>query len=162
MSLKTKFALDNTKLGSYIGKSILTIFSFFILMSLIGTFHALGYGPNNPECFEQPDQEGCPSFFDAPFDRMLDPFNAVFQDFTFVVIWAIIVGILWLRVSNTMMVAVFGVVLAALFTRPDPANPTVLTGFSTEAQAVGWGLLILAVVVAIYQILQVRVHFPTN
>src|SRR3972149_3553209 len=128
-----------TKLKWY--KSTITVFSFFVLMGVIGLdFDAIAYGPNDPECFEQPDQEGCPSFFDAPFDRMLDPFNAVFEDFTFVVIWGIIVGILWLRVSNTMMVAVFGVLLAALFTRPDPTNPTILTGFSVAAQAVGWGL----------------------
>src|SRR3972149_3216424 len=134
--------LNKTKLELYGSKATLTVLSFLVLMGFIGwdSFNAIAYGPNNPECFEQPDQEGCPSFFDAPFDRMLDPFNAVFEDFTFVVIWGIIVGILWLRVSNTMMVAVFGVLLAALFTRPDPTNPTILTGFSVAAQAVGWGL----------------------
>lgn len=147
------------KLALYCPKIFITLFTFVILF---GIGNAIGYGPNDPECFEVPDQEGCPSFFDAPFDRMLDPFFSVFEDFTYVVVWGIIIGILWLRVSNTMMVGVLGVALAALFTRPDPNNPAVLTGFSTDAQAVGWGLLILAVAVAIYQILQVRVHFPTN
>lgn len=115
-----------------------------------------GYGPNDPECFELGDCD----LFAAPFDAMIEPFDAVFQDFTLVVVWGIIIGILWLRVSNPMMVGIVGVGLAALFTRPD-ANGN-LTGFSDEAQAVGWGLLILAIVVALYQILTVRVHFPTN
>lgn len=154
-------SLKKPKLDSYFNKSVITIASFIILIGFIGTsLPVLGYGPNNPECFERPDLEGCPSFFDQPFDRMLDPFNAVFQDFTFVIIWAIIIGILWLRVSNTMMVGVVGVALAALFTRPDTSGN--LQGFSTDAQAVGWGLLVLAIIIAIYQILTVRVHFPTN
>jgi len=154
-----KISLKKPKLELYYTKSVITIASLIIIMSFSNS--VFGYGPNSPECFEVPDMDGCPTFFDQPFDRMFDPFNAVFQDFTFVVVWAIIIGILWLRVSNTMMVGVIGVVLAALFTRPDPATGQLL-GFSTEAQAVGWGLLILAIVVAIYQILTVRVHFPTN
>jgi len=123
------------------------------------------YGPNDPECFEVGDCD----LFAAPFDAMIAPFDAVFEGFTLVIVWGIIIGILWLRVSNPLMVGVVGVALAALFTRPDPACIALggekldcLTGFSNEAQAVGWGLLILAIVVAIYQILTVRVNFPTN
>jgi len=142
-------------------KSVITIVSFVIVLGFIGIDSISAFGPNDPECFEVPDQEDCPDFFDQPFDRLFDPYNSVFQDFTYVVVWAIIIGILWLRVSNTMMVAVIGVLLAALFTRPDPATGA-LTGFSEEAQVVGWGLLILAVIVALYQILTVRIHFPTN
>ena len=100
---------------------------------------------------------------------MIEPFDAVFEGFTLVIVWGIIIGILWLRVSNPMMVGIVGVGLAALFTRPDAAclqaggtEAACLTGFSVEAQAVGWGLLILSIVVALYQILTVRVHFPTN
>ncbi len=152
--------LKKPKLEMYFNKSVITIASFIILLGYIGIDSVIAFGPNDPECFEQPDMEGCPLFFDQPFDRMFDPYNAIFQDFTFVIVWAIIIGILWLRVSNTMMVAVIGVALAALFTRPDASGN--LTGFSEEAQAVGWGLLILALIVAIYQILTVRVHFPTN
>jgi len=154
------FSLNKKKKELYFNKSVVTIASFIILIGLGGFNSVIAYGPNNPECFEVPDMEGCPEFFDQPFDRMFDSYDAVFEDFTFVIVWAIIIGILWLRVSNTMMVAVIGVVLAALFTRPDTTGN--LQGFSEEAQAVGWGLLILAVIVAIYQILTVRVHFPTN
>jgi len=153
-------SLKKQKLELYLNKTIVTIASFIILFALGGLDSTSAYGPNSPECFEVPELEGCPDFFNQPFDRMFDPYNAVFEDFTFVIVWAIIIGILWLRVSNTMMVSVIGVVLAALFTRPDASGN--LTGFSESAQAVGWGLLILAVIVAIYQILTVRIHFPTN
>lgn len=152
--------LNKKKMGLYLDKSVITVVSFLILIGIVGVDTIFAYGPNDPECFEVPDQEGCPEFFDQPFDRLFDPYNSVFQDFTYVIVWAIIIGILWLRVSNTMMVAVIGVLLAALFTRPDADGN--LTGFSEDAQVVGWGLLILAVIVALYQILTVRIHFPTN
>ena len=153
-------SLNKKKKELLLDKSLISIVSFLFVIGLTGVPGSSGFGPNNPECYEVPDMEDCPDFFAQPFDRMFDPYQSVFQDFTFVIVWAIIIGILWLRVSNTMMVSVIGVVLAALFTRPDAEGN--LTGFSEEAQAVGWGLLILAVVVAIYQILTVRVHFPTN
>jgi len=144
--------LRKKEIIKYLRLSAITIFSLY----LVGGITAYGFGPNDPECFEVGD---CP-LFEAPFDAMLEPFNAVFQDFTLVVVWAIIMGILWIRVSNPMMVGIVGVGLASLFARPDAQGN--LVGFSEEAQAVGWGLLILAVIVALYQILTVRVHFPTN
>jgi len=109
---------------------------------------ANAYGPNDPECFEL----GTCDIFGAPFEAMIEPFNATLTDFTLVVIWAIIMGVLWLRVSNTMVVGVMGVALASLFTQ----------GFSEQAQIIGWALLGVAIAVALYQILIVRTHFPTN
>lgn len=109
---------------------------------------ALAFGPNDPECFEL----GTCDLFERPFDAMIEPYNATLGDFTLVAIWAIIIGILWLRVNNTMMVGVIGVALAALFTQ----------GFSEEAQVIGYGLLAVAIAVALYQLFIVRVHFPTN
>lgn len=135
----------------------ITVFSFYFVM-MISENKVAGFGPNDPECFEL----GTCDLFGAPFEAMMKPFDAVFQGFTLVIVWGIIIGILWLRVANPMMVAVVGVALAALFTRPDPTNPSVLLGFPESAQAIGWGLMILAVGVAVYQIVVVRVHFPTN
>lgn len=112
------------------------------------SFFAWAFGPENPECFEIGDCD----LFAEPFDTMIIPFQATLGEFTLVIAWAIIIGILWIRVSNTMMVAIVGVALAALFTQ----------GFSEEAQTIGYALLAAAVAVAIYQILTVRVHFPTN
>lgn len=176
-SLKKQW-LDDTQqkiCWKYLKLIAITIFSFYVVFGIAGyvDYYAsgkqingnlfplnilYGFGPNDPECFEL----GTCDLFGAPFDAMMKPFDAVFQGFTLVIVWGIIIGILWLRVSNPMMVAVVGVALAALFARPDPTNPSVLLGFPESAQAIGWGLLILAIGVAFYQIIVVRVHFPTN
>lgn len=107
------------------------------------------FGPANPEPFELGEVD---DFFSDPFNEIISPFEATLGDFTLVIVWAIIIGVLWLRVSNTMMVGVIGVALAALFTQ----------GFSEDAQQIGYALLGAAIAVAIYQIITVRVNFPTN
>lgn len=117
---------------------------------------AWGFGPANPECFELGECD----FFERPFDVMILPFEAVFGGFTLVILWGIIMAVLWLRVSNTMLTGVIGILLAATFARPNEQG--ILEGFPAEAQAIGWGLLIFAAGIAVYQILTVRVHFPTN
>jgi hypothetical protein len=100
------------------------------------------------QCYEL----GTCDFFAAPLDVMLEPFVAVFGAFFYIIIWGLLIGILWLRVSNTMVVAVVGVVLAIL----------IQTQFTTETQTVGYALLALAITVALYQIFTIRTHFPTN
>lgn len=144
-----------TKLTGYIA---LTFYIGFGVLGISSYYHenddveilwfANAYGPNDPECFEL----GTCDLFGAPFEAMIEPFNATLTDFTLVAIWAIIMGVLWLRVSNTMVVGVMGIALASLFTQ----------GFSEEAQIIGWALLGVAITVALYQILIVRTHFPTN
>lgn len=144
-------------------KKILYSLSIFYVIFGIGSIvvtgsptwitNAFGFGPDpitgeGTECFERGD---C-NLFERPFDAMIEPYSATLGDFTLVAIWAVIMGILWLRVSNTMMVGVIGVALAALFTQ----------GFSETAQTIGYALLAIAVAIAIYQLLIVRVHFPTN
>jgi len=119
-----------------------------LFVEYTNSFFAWAFGPENPECYELGDCD----LFAEPFNTMIIPFQATLGDFTLVIAWAIIIAILWIRVSNTMMVAIVGVALAALFTQ----------GFSEEAQTIGYALLAAAVAVAIYQILTVRVHFPTN
>lgn len=100
------------------------------------------------QCYEL----GTCDFFGHPLDTMLEPFLAVFGAYFYIIIWGLLIGILWLRVSNTMVVAVVGVVLAVL----------IQTQFSTETQTVGYALLALAIAVALYQIFTIRTHFPTN
>jgi len=113
---------------------------------------AFGLGVTDPECFEIGDYSesgGCP-LFSKPLEVMVEPFKVAFGAFAFVVIWGIIMGVLWLRVQNTMMVGVVGVLLAAVFT----------AGFDDQTKIIGYGLLAVAVAVALYQILTVRVHYP--
>ncbi len=109
---------------------------------------AFAYGPNDPECYEI----GSCDFFQQPFDAMIAPFETVLGGFTYVVLWGIIMGILWLRVSNTMVVGIVGVALAAMFTQ----------GFDDETKIIGYALLALALGIAIYQLVIVRVHYPSS
>lgn len=109
-------------------------------------------GPSSPECYETGDYSlnGDCDLFGKPLTTMAKPFETIFGDFTFVIFWGIIMGVLLLRVQHTMMVGIVGVLLAALFTQ----------GFSQQAQVIGWGLLGVAIAVALYQLITVRVHYP--
>ncbi len=128
---------------------LLSSVSFYLIFGITGyVLSASAFGPSDPECFEL----GTCDFFERPFDTMIVPYQATLGDFTLVAIWAIIIGILWLRVSNTMLVAMVGVALAAMFTQ----------GFSEEAQIIGYGMLAVAIGVALYQLFVVRLSFPTN
>ena len=111
-------------------------------------------GSGNFSCYETGDYSNagpCPLFKD-PLGTMSQPFVETFGDFTYVVFWGIIMGILWIRVQNTMMVGVVGVLLAAVFN----------FGFSHDTQVIGWGLLALAIGVALYQIISTKPHYPIN
>jgi len=123
-------------------------------LSLLSFNNAYGLGQGNFSCYETGDYSNdgpCPLFRD-PLGVMSAPFLATFGDFTYVVFWGIIMGILWIRVQNTMMVGVVGVLLAAVFN----------FGFSHDTQVIGWGLLALAIGVALYQIISTKPHYPIN
>lgn len=145
------------KLERFLRFTLLCSLSFYLFFGMTGftVTHttswfgsAFAFGPSDPECFEL----GTCNFFERPFDAMIEPYNATLGDFSLVAIWAIILGVLWLRVSNTMLVAMIGIALAALFTQ----------GFSEEAQIIGYGLLAVAITVALYQLFIVRLSYPTN
>jgi len=95
---------------------------------------------------------GTCDFFLHPLDTMLEPFLHIFGAYFYIIIWGLLIGILWLRVSNTMLVAIVGVLLAVV----------IQTQFTTETQTIGYGLMALAIAVALYQIFTIRTHFPTN
>lgn len=123
--------------------SLLTMLFFIPIINIISAV-----GPSDPECYEL----GNCQFFQAPLDAMLAPFLGVFGAFFYIIVWGFIIGILWLRVSNTMLVGIIGIILAVLF-QPQ---------FGDDETLIGYLLLGLAVAVALYQILVVRSHYPTN
>ena len=133
-------------------KSIIT--GIVIALFLLPINNAFGLGSGNFSCYETGDYSNdgpCPLFRD-PLGVMSAPFVATFGDFTYVVFWGIIMGILWIRVQNTMMVGVVGIILASVFN----------FGFSHDTQVIGWGLLALAIGVALYQIISTKPHYPIN
>lgn len=89
---------------------------------------------------------------------MILPYTEVFGIYTYLLLWSVIIGILWLRLGNTMAVGIIGVTLAILF--QDPFNAGV--GFSDESQSIGYMLLILAIGIVVFQLFTVRTQFPTN
>lgn len=123
-----------------------------LILSIIFTINQIQIsqeiGPNDPSCFELSTCD----IFSKPLESIVIPYAATFGDFTLVIIWGIIIGILWLRVQNTMMVGIVGIALAAVF----------LPGFSQEAQVIGYGLLAVAVGVAVYQMVSTRLSYPIN
>jgi len=151
LKLEIKRRNQNTKQNIALIPILVILFSITILdySGSLDIQTSYSFGPANPEPYELGELD---NFFADPFNEIIAPFEATLGDFTLVLAWAIIIGILWLRVSNTMMVGVIGVALAALFTQ----------GFSEDAQQIGYALLGAAIAVAIYQIITVRVNFPTN
>jgi len=102
--------------------------------------------PSNPSCFEL----GTCDLFANPLDAMLEPFFSAFGQFFLVIMWGLIIGIIWLRTSNTMLTGVVGIGVSSLFV------------FSEETQLVGVILLGAAIGMVIYQLYTQRLNFPTN
>lgn len=100
------------------------------------------------QCYEL----GTCDFFAHPLDTMLEPFLAVFGAYFYIIIWGLLIGILWLRVSNTMLVGIVGLVLAGIMQAQ----------FTAQTWTIGLMLLAIATTVLLYQIFTVRTHFPTN
>lgn len=151
MNIKLKLRKQDKKLNFALIPILVLLLSVTIV-DYTGLFDfemVYSFGPANPEPYELGQLD---NFFADPFNEIIAPYQATLGDFTLVIVWMIIIGILWLRVANTMMVGVIGVALAALFTQ----------GFSEDAQQIGYALLGAAIAVAIYQIITVRVNFPTN
>ena len=137
------------KLGVNTQNFVYSVLMFWVFMVIpIILIQIYGIGPDDPECYEI----GTCNFFQHPLDVMLLPFTAVFGGFFYIIIWGLLMGILWLRVSNTMVVAIIGLALAVVF-QPQ---------FQDDAKLIGYVLLGLAITVALYQIFTIRTHFPTN
>lgn len=135
-------------------KNHFKLFAFLTLLPAFLPITSYGFGPNNATCYEL----GTCDFFESPFDTMILPYAEVFGSFTYIIMWSIIIGILWLRLGNTMAVGVIGLTLAVLF--QDPFNAGV--GFSDDAQLMGYVLLGIAVAIVLFQLVTVRTQFPTN
>lgn len=102
--------------------------------------------PPNPACFEI----GTCDLFGNPLEAMLEPFFASFGNFFLIIIWGLIIGIIWLRTSNTMLTGVVGIGVSSLFV------------FSEETQLLGVVLLGAAIGMVVYQLYTQRLNFPTN
>jgi len=157
--------LNKLKLGTNLlkkeNKRKIIILLVITLLSGVPIISVSAFGPQNQTCYEA----GTCGFFESPFNVMILPYQEVFGGFTFVFVWAIIIGIIWLRAGNTMYVGVVGLTLAAVFNMPldlDGDGSPDFTAFGDDAQLIGFSLVAVAVAVVLFQILTVRTHFPSN
>ena len=122
---------------------------FTIIISLSITISmSLEVGPNDPSCYEN----GTCDFFADPFTSMLIPYQISWGDYIYPAVWGLIIFVVWMRAENPFIPAIVGLVLAVL------AQGL----FTDEGKLIGYGLLALAIGIAIYQIVIVRIHYPSN
>lgn len=97
-------------------------------------------------CFEKMDGNMC-NIFTNPFSAVMEPFNAILGDLTLVVIWGIILGILWLRTENLMLVSIIGLVISAT-----------ATGLYEPAQGMGLLLVGISIGIIIFQLIRHKIQ----
>lgn len=102
--------------------------------------------PPDPKCYEL----GTCDLFANPLEAMLEPFYGSMGQFFLIIIWGLIIGVIWLRTSNTMLTGVVGIGISSIFV------------FSEETQLVGVLLLGAAIGMVVYQLYTQRLNFPTN
>ena len=90
-------------------------------------------------------------FTQGAFNVMLMPLQWNLGDFTPVVLWGILIGIIWLRTHSVQLVGVVGIALNSL-----------LVTFYAPAREVGLLLLALSVGIVVYQLITNRLHHGSS
>lgn len=129
-------------------KNVLRLYVTIVLSLPLFTGVSQQFGPANPSCIEL----GTCDFFEAPFDNMLEPYTSSWGDYIYPAVWGLIIFVIWSRVENPYIPAIIGVALAVF------AQGL----FSNEGRLIGYALLALSIGLTIYQLVTVRVHYPTN
>ena len=102
-------------------------------------------------CFERIQADGmilC-GLLDKPFESMLEAYNPIFQDLTIAVLWGIIMAVLWMKVQNTALVGIVGLVIAGS-----------VVGLSPESFRVGLLLVAVSMGIILFQLVQQRIQYP--
>jgi len=120
--------------------------------SIFKTFLSQELGPGSPSCTEL----GTCDLFSHPLDAMMQPWIDDFGPFTYPMIWGIILGIIWLRTHNTLLVGSVGIVIAGFLTIAS------LNSINPNIWLVGASLLGLSIGVVLYQLLFSRTLYPTS
>lgn len=101
--------------------------------------------PTNLQCFEQFTGSFC-GFFENPFGAVLKPIGFALGDadgtlgLGFAIMWGILLGILWIRTENLMLVSIVGLLVASTTTAIDSTG---------ELGIRGMGLLLVGVSIGI-------------
>ena len=122
-----------------------SLIPLILLIPLIPFAHA-------QECWEV----GTCLFAEDPLTVMLMPFDSVFAGFSLVIFWGLLVGILWLRTHNTMMVSLIGVVMVSTYM----ASGEAVSPEFEEARIIGAALILISIGFAIYQAFVHKINTP--
>ena len=108
----------------------------------------------NPTCVEL----GTCMFANDPLNVMLMPFDSIFGGLSIVIFWSLIVGILWLRTENPMLVGLVGIVMCASYLSVLETQNIAPTVEFEGARLIGSVLFALSLGITIYHILSSRIH----
>ena len=129
-----------------------TILSLTVLGLLPSALADRGTMPDDELfCFERIQADGmilC-GLLDKPFESMLEAYNPIFQDLTIAVLWGIIMAVLWMKVQNTALVGIVGLVIAGS-----------VVGLSPESCRVGLLLVAVSMGIILFQLVQQRIQYP--
>ena len=90
------------------------------------------------------------AFTKNPLGTMLQPFDHIFQGMSIVIFWGLLVGILWLRTENPMLVGLIGVTMVSSYSYA--VDPTLQSPEFETARFVGVVLLVISVGISLYQL----------
>ena len=96
-------------------------------------------------------------FTSNPLGTMLQPFDHIFQGMSIVVFWALLIGIVWLRTENPMLVGILGVTMVAAYSYT--LDPTLQSPEFETARTVGGALLLASLGISVYQLFH-RLYAP--
>lgn len=98
-------------------------------------------------------------FASDPFGVMTMPFDEVFGGLALVIFWSVIVGILWLRTENPMLVGIVGTGMtsAYLATLGDVSE---ITMEFDQARVIGGVLFAVSIAITIYHIVSSKILSP--
>jgi|TARA_B110000438_G_C15559304_1_gene540415 hypothetical protein len=104
-------------------------------------------GPDNLYCFEKFNSTAplC-GFFDNPFQAVLSPITATLGDLTLVALWGILLGVLWIRTQNLMLVGMVGILVSSS-----------LTVVYEPARGIGLLLMGVAIGVTLFQLIRHKI-----
>ncbi len=102
-------------------------------------------------CFEKIEADGqilC-GLLESPFESMLEAYDPIFADLTIAILWGIIIAVLWMKVQNTALVGIVGLVIAGS-----------IIGLSEESFRVGLLLVAVSMGIIMFQLVQQRIQYP--
>lgn len=130
-------------------KLFFKIYLSAIFTIILSTSYVNSQGVASPTCLEL----GTCDFFSNPFDEMLRPFTSTWGDYIYPAVWGLIIFVIWSRVENPFIPAIIGVALATFIST---------SLISDEGRLIGYALLAMAIGIAIFQLITVKIHYPTN